>query len=211
MDANKRKAMQGRVKKTLEALERNGMNAVYVNDKEEALKLVQSLIPEGAYTATGGSVTLRETGIMEYLQTKTDWHKEYRDAYNASFYLVSANAVTEHGELYEVDGTSNRVSAMLYGPEKVIVVAGINKIVPNLRRAVERVKEIAAPANSVRLCRDNPCTKLGHCASLSCSDEHLSALGCSSDERICCNYTVFGPQREKERIKVIIIGEDYGY
>ena len=146
MDANKRKAMQGRAKRTLEALERNGMNAVYVNDKEEALKLVQSLVPERAYTATGGSVTLRETGIMEYLQTKTDWHKEYRDAYNASFYLVSANAVTEHGELYEVDGTSNRVSAMLYGPEKVIVVAGINKVVLDLRAAVERVKTKAAPS-----------------------------------------------------------------
>ena len=211
MDANKRKAMQGRVKKTLEALERNGMNAVYVNDKEEALKLVQSLIPEGAYTATGGSVTLRETGIMEYLQTKTDWHKEYRDAYNASFYLVSANAVTEHGELYEVDGTSNRVSAMLYGPEKVIVVAGINKLVPDLRSAVVRVKTEAAPANCVRLSYDTPCAKTGECVSPSFDECHLGALGCQTDGRICCGYVVFAKQKAKGRITVIIIGEDYGY
>ena len=211
MDANKKKTIQATVKRTIENLEKNRFKALYVNDKEEACKLISTLIPEGAYTASGGSVTLIETGIMDFLKEHTDYHGEYMDAYNAEYYLVSANAITEHGEIYEVDGRSNRISAMFFGPKNVIVVAGINKIVPNLRRAVERVKEIAAPANSVRLCRDNPCTKLGHCASLSCSDEHLSALGCSSDERICCNYTVFGPQREKERIKVIIIGEDYGY
>ena len=211
MDANKKKAMQERVKKTLEALERNGMNAVYVNDKEEALKLVRSLVPEGAYTATGGSMTLGETGIMDYLKTKTDWHKEYRDAYNASFYLASANAITEHGELYEVDGTSNRVSAMLYGPEKVIVVAGINKLVPDLRSAVVRVKTEAAPANCVRLAYDTPCARTGECAFPSFDENHLGAVGCQTDGRICCGFVVFAKQKQKGRITVIIIGEDYGY
>lgn len=211
MDANKRKIVQATVKKTLENLEKNRFKAVYVNTKEEAYKLITTLIPEGSYTATGGSMTLAECGIMDYLTEHTDYHREYKDAYDAEFYLVSANAVTEHGELYEVDGRSNRVSAMLFGPKKVIVVAGINKIVPNVRRAVERVKEAAAPANSVRLGLDNPCTKLGHCASPSFSEEHLCALGCNSESRICCSYTVFGPQRKKDRITVILIGEDYGY
>ncbi len=211
MDANKKKAMQGRVKKTLDALERNGMNAVYVNDKEEALTLVKSLVPEGAYTATGGSVTLNELGIMDYLRSETGWHKEYRDAYNASFYLVSANAVTEHGELYEVDGTSNRVSAMLYGPEKVIVVAGINKLVPDLRSAVVRVKTEAAPANCVRLSYDTPCAKTGECASPCFDENHLGAVGCQTDGRICCGYVVFAKQKQKGRITVIIVGEELGY
>ena len=143
MDANKRKIVQATVKRTLENLEKNRFSAVYVNTKDEAYKLITTLIPEGAYTATGGSMTLAECGIMDYLKEHTDYHKEYKDAYNADFYLVSANAVTEHGELYEVDGRSNRISAMLFGPKKVIVVAGINKIVPNVRRAVERVKETA--------------------------------------------------------------------
>ena len=209
MDANKKKAMQGRVKKTLEALERNGMNAVYVNDKEEALTLVKSLVPEGAYTATGGSVTLSETGIMDYLKSETDWHKEYRDAYNASFYLVSANAITEHGEMYEVDGTSNRVSAMLYGPEKVIVVAGINKLVPDLRSAVVRVKTEAAPANCIRLSYDTPCAKTGECVSPCFDEDHMGSVGCHG--RICCGFVVFAKQKQKGRITVIIVGEDLGY
>ena len=211
MDANKKKAMQGRIKKTLEALERNNMNAAYVNTDEEALKLVMSLVPEGSYTATGGSMTLRETGIMDYLESKTDLHKEYRDAYNASYYLASANAVTEHGELYEVDGRSNRISAMYFGPEKVIVVAGINKIVNDLRSAVERVKMLAAPPNCNRLDKDTPCTKLGHCVSPYFDERHLFALGCEADGRVCSNAVIFARQNVKGRITVILVGEEYGY
>ena len=211
MDANRRKTLQATVKRTIENLEKNRFKAVYVNNKEEACNLITAIIPEGSYTASGGSATLLETGIMDYLKEHTDYHKEYMDAYGAEYYLVSANAITEHGELYEVDGRSNRISAMLFGPKHVIVVAGTNKIVPNVRRAIERVKEEAAPANSVRLGLDNPCTKTGHCASASFNYEHICALGCQSETRICCNYTVFGPQREKDRITVIIIGEDYGY
>ena len=211
MDANKKKTMQAVIKRTLGNLEKNRFSAVYVNTKEEACSLIRTLVPEGSYTASGGSVTLAETGIMDYLREHTDYHKEYKDAYDAEYYLVSANAVTEHGELYEVDGRSNRISAMLFGPEKVIVVAGINKLVPDVRRAMERVKECAAPANSVRLGLDNPCTKTGHCACPSLDENHLPAMGCSLDSRICCNYTIFGPQRVKGRITVIIIGEDYGY
>ena len=210
MDANKRKTTQAVIKRTLENLEKNRYKAVYVNTGEEALNLIMTLIPEGSYTASGGSRTLAETGIMDYLQKHTDYHKEYKDAYSAEFYLASANAVTEHGELYEVDGRSNRVSAMLFGPENVIVVAGINKLVPNVRRAMERVKEEAAPPNSVRLGYDNPCTKLGRCVA-PMSQEHLCALGCPDDTRICCSYTIFGPQRKKDRITVILIGEEYGY
>ena len=211
MDANKRKTTQAVIKRTLDNLEKNRFKAVYVNTKEEALKLISTLIPEGSYTASGGSVTLVETGIMDYIKEHTDYHKEYMDAYAADYYLVSANAITEHGELYEVDGRSNRVSAMLFGPKNVIVVAGINKLVPNVRRAIERVKEAAAPANSVRLGLSNPCTNTGRCASPSFSEEHICALGCASEGRICCSYTVFGPQRVPGRITVIIIGEDYGY
>ena len=210
MDANKRKTTQAVIKRTLDNLEKNRFKAVYVNTKEEALKLISTLIPEGSYTASGGSMTLVETGIMDYIKEHTDYHKEYMDAYAADYYLVSANAITEHGELYEVDGRSNRVSAMLFGPEHVIVVAGINKLVPNVRRAMERVKEEAAPPNSERLECDNPCTKTGRCVGAMSAD-HLCALGCGSEDRICCSYTIFGPQRQKDRITVILVGEALGY
>ena len=100
---------------------------------------------------------------------------------------------------------------MLYGPEKVIVVAGINKLVPDLRSAVVRVKTEAAPANCVRLSYDTPCVKTGECAFPSFDECHLGALGCQTDGRICCGYVVFAKQKAKGRITVIIIGEDYGY
>ena len=211
MDANQRKAMQGIIKETLSNLEENGFEAAYVNDKAELNTLIRTIIPEESLTASGGSETLVETGIMDFLRTKTKYTENRILAYSASFYLTSANAVTMHGELYEVDGRGNRVSAMLFGPEKVIVIAGINKIVTDLHAAVERVKTKAAPPNCIRLGRDTPCSKTGHCVAPHFDERHLSALGCTSDERICSNTVIFSRQMLKGRITVIIIGEEYGY
>ncbi len=211
MDANSKKAIKARIKRVLERLEKNNFSAAFVYNKEEALNLIKNIIKEGSYTASGGSMTLRETGIMDYLLSSTDYHKEYRDAYNAEFYLSSANAITEHGEIYQVDGTSNRISALTYGPENVIIVAGINKVVPDLRSAIQRVKVQAAPPNTIRLCKDTPCAHSGECIAPVMDERHLGALGCDSSERICCNTLIMGPQRIKGRVTVIIIGEEYGY
>ena len=211
MDANQRKAMQAVIKETLSNLEENGFGAAYVTDREELLSLIRTMVPEGSKTAVGGSETLLETGVLDFLKEKTQFIEDRRRAYEADFYLASANAVTTHGELYEVDGRSNRVSAMLFGPDKVIVIAGINKLVPNLRSAAERVKNTAAPPNCIRLGRDTPCSKTGHCVAPHFDERHLSALGCTSDERICSNTVIFSRQMLKGRITVIIIGEEYGY
>lgn len=211
MDANKRKAIHCRVKNVIKNLEKNNFAAAYVDTKEEALTLIKTMIPEGSYTAAGGSMTLVETGIMSYLKEKTDWHEDRRDAYRAEFYLASANAVTDRGEIYEVDGRSNRISAIAFGPEKVILIAGINKLVPSLRDAVERVKNEASPANAVRLCKDTPCAKLGHCVSPLYSEENIFADGCSAEECICASALIMRRQREKDRITVIIVGEELGY
>ena len=123
----------------------------------------------------------------------------FRKSFFSDTYLTSTNAITENGELYNVDGYGNRVAAMIYGPKSVIVVAGINKIVKDLDQAVERVKRIAAPANSIRLDKNTPCTKTGYC------------VDCKKDDRICCSYTVLGHQKQKNRIKVILVGESLGY
>lgn len=211
MDANKKKAVKGLIKETLKALENNNMEAAFVETKEELMTLIKTMIPEGSFTASGGSMTLIETGVMDYLKSHTDYHEDRKEAYNASFYLVSANAITMHGELYEVDARSNRVSAMLFGPEKVIVIVGINKIVPDLHAAVERVKTQAAPANAIRLAKDTPCAKKGSCISPLCSDSSFGSAGCMSDDRICSNMVVFSRQSVKNRIAVIIVGEDLGY
>ena len=123
----------------------------------------------------------------------------FREAFFCDTYLTGTNAVTEEGELYNVDGNGNRVSAMIFGPKSVIVVAGYNKIVPNLEAARKRVREVSAPANAVRLDTKTPCKIIGTCRD------------CHSDERMCCSYVTLGQQRIKGRIKVIIVGESLGF
>ena len=121
--------------------------------------------------------------------------------------MTSSNAVTERGELYNVDGNSNRIAAIAFGPSRVIMVVGINKIVPDLDAAIRRVKTIAAPKNTQRLSCKTYCEAAGKCAGL---DGDLCA-GCASDARICCNYLVSAKQREPGRIHVIFVGEELGY
>lgn len=138
--------------------------------------------------------------------------KVFLDSFTADTYLTSANAVTEHGELYCVDGTSNRVAAMLYGPEKVVVIVGWEKIVPDLAAAVVRVKTVAAPANAVRLDCDTYCVKNGRCMSPVCDGRNIMALPAGACENsICCNSVVLSRQRQKGRITVLIVGEETGY
>lgn len=209
------------IEKTLDSLKKNKMAAYYAETREEAKKLALSLIEKGAVCASGGSVTLAETGIIDALKGE-DYH--YIDRYapeltpegriaamekamHADVYLSSANAITEKGEIYNVDGNSNRVSALLYGPKSVIIVAGVNKLVEDLDAAVRRVKTVAAPKNAARLSCDTPCAKLGHCIAV----EGGMTEGCASPARICCNFTVMAQQRHPERVKVILVGEELGY
>lgn len=212
------------INKTMEALRRNNMQVYFCNNSEEACELVRSLMKKGDTVTHGGSVTLAQAGITnlisngdyKYLDrsapglTREQVEDIYRKAFTADVYLTSANAITENGELYNVDGNSNRVAAILYGPESVIVIAGYNKIVPDINEAILRVKCTAAPQNTVRLGCDTYCAKTGKCVSLDKKDS-LMPDGCGSEGRICCNYVVSAMQRKKDRIKVIIVGEELGY
>ncbi|MBQ5320524.1 MAG: lactate utilization protein [Oscillospiraceae bacterium] len=207
-----------------EVLEKNGMTAYVAENKAEALETVKGILKEGATVACGGSVTLSECGIWDLLKSGSyvfldrleegisaeESERRMREVFFADFYLASSNAVTLGGELYNVDGKGNRVSAMMFGPKKVILVIGKNKIVDNIDAAIERVKTIAAPKNCLRLGIDNYCAKKGHCVSL---DEGSSSpfSGCNSPSRICCEHTIIGKQREKGRISVILVNEDLGY
>lgn len=211
------------VEKTIRNLERNNMLGFYCGTKEEALEKVLSLMNDGDVVTHGGSETLKEVGVIEAVKngnynyidrsaaaTKEEGEELMRKAYFADVYLTSSNAVTSHGELYNVDGNSNRVSAILYGPKSVIVVCGYNKIVKNFDEAVYRVKTEAAPPNTKRLHTGAYCEHNGEC--LSCgSDGSFMCDGCRGDGRICCNYVICAQQRHKERIKVIIVGEKLGY
>lgn len=212
MDKNMKWLNEKKVERTIEALEKNNMQAYLVNSIDELIEKIKEVVNEGQTVSCGGSMTLFETGVIEHLKsgrynyldrykegiTPEEVKKVYREAFFADAYFTSSNAITEDGKLYNVDGNGNRVAAMLYGPDKVIVVAGSNKIVKNLDEAIERVKCIAGPANSKRLNRKTPCSKVGYC------------MDCNSNERICREYTVIS-KPVPNRIYVIFLNEELGY
>ena len=209
------------IEKVLENLKKNRMEAHYVASKEQVVPLVKELVEEGAKVAIGGSMTLKETGVADLLKSGyyqfedrsepgislQEKQKRERDAFFADAFFCSANAITENGELVNVDGYANRISAIAFGPQSVIVVAGINKIVEDVDAGIRRVKEIAAPLNTKRLSCDTYCKEKGKCLGL----DGKMAEGCSSPQRICSSYLVCGPQRQENRIKVILVGEELGY
>lgn len=213
MDENISWVTEQKVKRTIENLEKNNMEGYFVEDEKALIGKLDELVHEGEVVAVGGSMTLFETGVIDYLRSGKfkflDRYKEglngkeikeiYRKSFFADSYFVSSNAVTEDGELYNVDGNGNRVAAMLYGPEQVFVIVGVNKIVKDLDEAIERNRECAAPANAKRLNRKTPCAKVGYC------------MDCSSEQRICNEYILIRRQGRKERIKVLIVGKTLGY
>lgn len=212
------------ITRTASALEKNNFAVLTAENKAEAKALCLSLITENASVSTGGSVTIDELGLLDDLRSgkyklydrfavndRNYVNQVFHDSFSSSFYISSANAVTENGEIYNVDGTGNRVSAHIYGPEKVIMIVGKNKLVKDLDAAVLRVKEIAAPKNCKRLNRNTYCAKVGHCVSVDCKKGTDMTAGCDSDCRICRDYVVLGPQSVKGRITVILVNEALGY
>lgn len=202
-----------KINRTIEALKKNNMNGYYAKNRDEVIELIKDIVKEGSKVAVGGSETLSELGILEHLRSgRYDFLDRYKDgltreevtnifkqSFLADAYLSSCNAITENGELYNVDGNGNRVAAMLYGPDKVIVICGINKIVKDVDEAIKRNREISAPMNAKRLNKKTPCTKVGYC------------MNCNSPERICNEYTLIKKQRSSERMHVIFLNENLGY
>lgn len=211
------------IEATIKNLERNNMKPYFVETKEEVVPLIKSLLTKGETVANGGSMSLVECGVFEQVLESGDYNfvdrrgltgDDIRDAYIKAYgsdtYFCSSNAITVNGELYNVDGNSNRVSCIVYGPKQVIMVVGKNKIVKNINEAIERVKTKAAPPNCVRLNCPTPCSKTGQCISLSQENSFLCD-GCHGSGRICCSYVISAQQRHKDRIKIIIVNENLGY
>ena len=215
MDKNLEAVRRAQVERTIKALAQNRIPAVYAPTREEAVEAVRGMLSPGEVVTCGGSMTLAERGVQDLLKsgayefldrTVMDPQEVYRRTFSADVFLTSANAITEEGELYNVDGNGNRVAALIYGPQRVIVVAGVNKIVRNLQEAISRVKYVAAPANGVRLGTNTPCSHTGRCAQC----EGGMTAGCASEKRMCCQYVVTGYQRT-DRIRVVLVGEELGY
>lgn len=213
MDKNLKSVIEKRITRTIKSLEKNNMNGYYCKKEEELFDLLNTLIEDKNTVSVGGSMTLFETGVIDYLRNKDitflDRYKEglkkeerkqlFREVFSADVFLASSNAITVKGEIYNVDGSGNRVAAMIYGPDKVIIIAGYNKIVQDLEEAKERNRFISAPANVARLNMNNPCLKTGYC------------VNCNSDDKICNIYTIIDRQFDKNRIHVIFLDEELGY
>ncbi len=224
MDQNTKEIIKKRIEKTKKNLEKNNMQVHYVETKAEVADKVRELLKDGDTVGVGGAMTLFESGVIDLLRsgkynfldryaeglTGEEVNQVFLDSFSADAYVTSSNAITENGELYNVDGNSNRVAAICFGPKSVIIVAGCNKLVKNLEQAIIRVKTTAAPANSTRLSCKTYCREAGECVSLSGESDKMSS-GCTSPGRICCNYVVSAYQRHKDRIKVILVGEELGY
>ena len=214
-------AVDDRIRQTMDALRQNRMAAYYVDTRAEVVPLVQSLLRKGESVAVGGSQTLAQTGVLDLLRSgdyrffdryapglsQEQIFEVFRQSFTADTYLCSANAITLQGELYNVDGNSNRIAAICFGPRSVIIVAGKNKLVDDLDAAIRRVKTCAAPPNARRQNKQTACAAAGCCR---CPDGGMTD-GCRSEDRMCCNYLISARQRFPDRIKVILVGEDLGY
>jgi len=199
-------------RRAIEALEKNNMTGFYASTQEAALKKALSLIPKGSKVGYGGSHTLDQIGIKEALRAG-DCHlidrnqpgiddeqmdKLRRESLTADVFLMSTNALTLDGKLVNIDGYGNRLAAMIFGPPKVIIIAGTNKIVCDVEAGIRRIKDYVSPIHAKRRQRPLPCATTGYC------------VDCRAPERACNSLVITEGQRQKDRITVIIVGEDLG-
>lgn len=211
MDQHLSSVVDKMLERTAKALEKHLFTARVIRSREELFAALGELLPPGASCTVGGSMTLFEAGVIDYLKKGgfnyldryaegADVGKIYREAFGCDVYLTSSNAVTETGELYNMDGRGNRVAAMIYGPEKVVVIAGYNKIVPDLDAARERNRKASAPANAARLDKTEiPCYHKGECQD------------CLSSGRFCNAEVVLHRPTMPGRITVLLVNEQLGY
>lgn len=193
-----------------EEMKKRGFDAYYVSTAEEAKAKALELIPEGSVVSWGGSVTIDQIGLKEAVlekfpvinrdaaQSPEERVELMRQALTCDVFLMSANAITEDGQLMNIDGNGNRVAALCFGPKEVIVVAGMNKVVCSLDDAWERARNYAAPVNAQRFSLETPCSKTGMCAD------------CKSKQNICSHFVVTRTGKNN-RIKVILVGEELGF
>lgn len=207
LDAYKN-ASEGVIKK----LARRGMEAVYCSTKEEALKQILSMMPEGASVTCGGTESMAEAGVIsairegnyDFIDRKSaKTPEEARALYGkivcADYFLTSTNAFTVEGELVNIDGASNRVACIAHGPAHVIVLASMNKMCKDVDEAIKRIHTHACPPNAMRVGVNTPCSKTGLCAD------------CLSPETICCQILVTRFSRVPGRIQVVLCGEKLGF
>lgn len=212
MDEAKRAAYRSTAQTVIKNLQRRNMEGYYCETAEEAVQLVCDMIPAGDSITWGGSVTFTETGMRAALEAG-DWRlfdrttattpeerrEMWRDRASADWFFMSANALTVGGELVNIDGNSDRLSLLLHGPEHVVVLVGMNKLVADVDAGFKRIRTTTCPLNAARLHTNTPCEVAGVCSE------------CHSERCMCCQMVVTRHSRHAGRIKVVLIGENLGY
>ena len=209
MNANMTKRNELLAQKVISGLKSRNMKGYYAASREEALKIALSLIPEESTVTMGGGMSVHEIGLVKALK-EGNYHFLDRDAmadkraamlaaYEADFFLSSANAMTEDGILVNIDGNANRVSAIAQGPKKVLFIVGMNKVCDDVDGAMKRARNVAAPTNAQRFGLSTPCSKTGSC------------MNCKSPDTICCQFLVTRYSRHADRIHVILVNDYLGF
>jgi hypothetical protein len=214
MDKNQMEWNEKTAQHIIENLERRRMEGSYASTAAEALEQVLAMIPHGATVYRCGSITTTSMGLWKRMAalpevkiidpfkpalTPRESLAMRHKGLGADIMIASCNAITLDGRLVNLDGVGNRVAAMMFGPEKVILVAGMNKVAPDLDAAIARVKNYAAPINAIRLGQETPCTVNGICSD------------CQSPGRVCNMWSIIEGHRTRGRIHVKLVGEALGY
>ncbi len=211
MNENKIKRNDLLAETIIKNLAKRNMTGYYAHSKAEALQIALSLIPEGSKVGRGGSVSVNEIGLNDALEkgnyqfvnreklTGEDKRKADLLTYDADVFLASVNAISVDGVLVNIDGNSNRVSALAYGPKKVILIVGMNKVAGDVDAALKRARNEAATTNAQRFGLTTPCTKTGAC------------MNCLSPDTICCQFLFTRYSRHAGRIHVILVNDNLGF
>ena len=193
----------------IKGLESRNMTAEYAKDAKEALEMALKFIPAGSSVSMGGAMSAHEIGLVQAIKDG-DYNFIDRDAiedkraamlaaYDADYFISSANAMTQDGVIVNIDGNSNRVSAIAQGPKHVLFIVGMNKICNDVDSAMKRARNVAAPINAQRFGLSTPCAKTGTC------------MNCKSPDTICCQFLITRFSRHKGRIHVILVNDTLGF
>ncbi len=209
MDRNIEKRNELLAQKVIKGLQSRNMTGYYAKDREEAKRIALSLIPEGSSVTMGGALSAHEVGLVEAVKTDSfrfidraayeNPREAMLAAYDADWFLSSANAMTEDGVLVNIDGNANRVSCIANGPKHVLFIVSMNKVCSDIDGAMKRARNVAAPINAQRFGLNTPCSKTGAC------------MNCKSPDTICCQFLITRFSRHKDRIHVILVNDTLGF
>lgn len=204
--------MQSKINNLKKNFTDRGFKFSFYENCDDAINYILSLIPSGSSIGFGGSVSVKESGLLDALINSNKYkllHRDlcknlnqeelYKQMHNADWYITSTNALCETGDMVNIDGRANRVAAMLNGPKNIIIFCGINKIVPDIEKGIERTRNIASPPNCIRLNKKTPCAVTGHCSY------------CNSPDTICKATVIQHHPTTDSTVYIILVNKNLGY